>query len=150
VGTAEQIYVDPSALTALYVHQANRSQRVTKWRAGIKGALPVTHHGRVEVVNCISRARFTGDLDDKGWREALEDFDGEFVEGRLKQADLLWRAALNRAAEFSRRFTPSLGTRGADVLHVACAVELECSHFVTFDGRQRDLVMAVGLKVIPL
>lgn len=86
--TAAEVYVDPSALTRLYIHQA-------------------------------------------GSREMA-----------------LWRAAINRASELSRRHTPTLGTRSLDVLHVACALELQLRHFLTFDERQRQLAAAVGLKLI--
>lgn len=148
MATAEQAYVDPSALACLYLHQVDKSRRMTAWRAGLKGALQVTHHGRVEIVNTLCRARFVGDLDEPACLEALEDFEADFIAGRLEQADLLWSGALNRAAELSRQHTPVLGTRGADVLHVACALELKRSHFLTFDDRQRKLAAAVGLKPI--
>ena len=72
----------------------------------------------------------------------------ETVVGRLEQADLLWRGALNHASALSRQHTPALGTRSADVLHVACALELKLSHFLTFDARQRKLAVAAGLKLV--
>jgi len=82
----------------------------------------------------------------KDLREALKNLDDDFQDGDLLQADILWRAALNRAAELSRRHTPKLGTRALDVLHVACALELKCRYFVTFDIRQQQLAEAVGLR----
>jgi hypothetical protein len=148
VATADQIYIDPSALTCLYLHHASLSRRVTAWRSSLKGSLCVTHHGRVEIVNAICRARFVGELNEPAWLEALEDFETDFAAGRLEQADLLWRGALNRAADLSRQYTPAFGTRGGDVLHVACALELKRSHFLTFDERQRKLAEAAGLKLI--
>lgn len=147
---ADQIYADPSALACLYLHQRERSRQMVAWRAGVEGALLITHHGRTEIINAISLARFRGDLDDVGQQGAFADFESEFVQGRLIQADILWRAALNRAAELSRIHTPVLGTRTLDVLHVACALELKLRHFLTFDDRQRKLATAVGLKTIKL
>jgi predicted nucleic acid-binding protein len=110
----------------------------------------VTHHGRTEIINAICRAAFLGHLDEDGLAEALGDFDADFAQGRLHQADLLWRAALSRAAELSQRHTPTLGTRALDVLHVACALELRCRRFLTFDQRQQRLAAAAGLKLIRL
>jgi hypothetical protein len=78
----------------------------------------------------------------------LADFNADFASGHLRQADILWRAALNRAAELSQLHTPELGTRSLDVLHVACAVELQLSHFLTFDIRQSKLAAVAGLKVL--
>ncbi len=145
---AEDVYADPSALVALYVHE-DGSRSLSSWRAKLDGsALPVTHHGRTEIINAICRVAFLGHLDASGQVEALADFAADFANGRLHQADILWRAALNRAAELSQSHTAKLGTRALDVLHVACALELKLRHFLTFDERQRKLAAAVGLKLI--
>ncbi len=146
---AEEVYVDPSALARLYLHQ-ERSREMSVWRSKCHGALIVTHHGRTEVVNAICRAAFLGQLDSAGLAETLSDFESDFADGHLLQADILWRAALNEAAELSRRYTPSLGTRSLDVLHVACARELKFRHFLTFDRNQQQLAAAVGLKLVRL
>ncbi len=145
--TAAEVYVDPSALTRLYIHQAG-SREMAVWRAKVEGPIPVTHPGRMEMVNAICRAAFLGRLTSSGVGDALADLAADFTEGRLVQADILWRAAINRASELSRRHTPTLGTRSLDVLHVACALELQLRHFLTFDERQRQLAAAVGLKLI--
>lgn len=147
--TADEVYVDPSALARLYIHQAG-SREMAAWRSKLRGALAVTHHGRTEVVNAICRAAFLGQLDTHGLVEVLADLGSDFASGHLRQPDILWRAALNRAAELSQKHTPRLGTRSLDVLHVACALELKLSHFLTFDVRQRQLATSVGLKVVRL
>ena len=146
---ANEVYVDPSALARLYIHQAG-SREMAAWRAKVQGTLAVTHHARTEIVNAICRAAFLGQLDPDGLAEALADFASDFASGHLRQADILWRAALNGAAELSRLHTPKLGTRSLDVLHVACALELKLRHFLTFDERQQQLAAAAGLKVASL
>jgi predicted nucleic acid-binding protein len=145
--TADEVYVDPSALARLYIHQ-DGSRELARWRANTRGSLPVTHHGRTEVINAICRAGFLGQLEEQGLAEALADFSSDFAAGHLRQADILWRAALNRAAELSQRYTPKLGTRSLDVLHVACALELKLDSFLTFDTRQKQLATSVGLKSV--
>jgi predicted nucleic acid-binding protein len=145
--TAEEVYADPSALARLYLHSAG-SREMATWRARTSGPLPVTHHGRTEITNAICRVRFLGHLDAGGLAEALGDFDADFAGGHLQQVDLLWRAALNRASELSRHFTPTLGTRALDVLHVACALELRLRRFLTLDQRQQRLAAAAGLRLV--
>jgi predicted nucleic acid-binding protein len=147
--TAEDVYIDPSALARLYIHQEG-SRELALWRAKHRKPLIVTHHGRTEIINAICRTAFLGQLDLNGLTETLADFHSDFATGHLHQADILWRAALNRAAELSQRFTPTLGTRTLDVLHVACAQELKLTQFLTFDTRQTQLAVAVGLKVVRL
>jgi predicted nucleic acid-binding protein len=149
VVNAEEVYVDPSALARLYIHQAG-SREMTAWRAKTDGCLAVAHHGRIEIINAICRLAFVGHLDVVGLEEALGDLAADFAEGRLRLADLLWRAALDRAEQLSRNHTPMLGTRTLDVLHVACALELKLTRFLTFDDLQRRLAQKVGLKPIRL
>jgi len=146
---AEEVYVDPSALTRLYLHQAG-SRELSAWRAKMRGALAVTHHGRTEIINALCRAVFLGQLDPNGLSQALLDLESDFASGHLRQADILWRAALDQAAELSQGHTPKLGTRSLDVLHVACALELKHRHFLTFDDRQQRLAAAAGLRVVRL
>lgn len=149
MATAEEIYADPSALARLYAHQTGSCEMVA-WRGKTDGALPVTHHGRTEIVNAIAAALFRKEISPSEAEAAYGYLESDFASGHLIQADILWRAALNRAAELSRAHTPMLGTRTLDVLHVACALELKLRHFLTFDERQRKLAIAVGLKTIKL
>jgi predicted nucleic acid-binding protein len=147
--TANEVYVDPSALTRLYLHQAG-SREMAAWRGKVRGTLAVTHHGRTEVINAICRSAFLGQLNPDGLAEALADFSSDFISGHLRQAEILWRAALNQAAELSERHTPKLGTRSLDVLHVACALELKFRLFLTFDTDQQQLAVAAGLRLVHL
>jgi len=149
VAAAETIYADPSALLKLYIHQP-KSKEMSAWRARTRGALAVTHHGRVEIVNGICLAGFRRYISGEAMDDALLSFDEDFSDGRYIQADLLWRAALKRAGDISRQHTPALGCRSLDVLHVACALELQFRHFLTFDRRQQRLALAVGLTPVRL
>lgn len=116
--------------------------------SGIRGPVPLTHHGRVELINGIALAAHRKLLDDRSYSAALGALDDDLQQGRYVQVDLLWRAALNRAGELSREFSRTLGTRSLDVLHVASALELGFRSFLTFDIRQQRLVRAVGFKAL--
>jgi len=121
---------------------------MTTWRAKLSGPLPVTHHGRVELINGIALAAHRRFISATALTAALAALDDDFETGRYRQTDLLWRSALKRAGDLSRQHTPALGTRSLDVLHVASALELNLRRFVSFDERQQKLARAVGLKVI--
>ena len=147
--TVETTYVDPSALLKLYIHQPE-SVKISAWRSRIKSPLYVTHHGRVEIVNGICLAAFRKYIAAEAMVDALDSFEEDFAESRYIQADLLWRAALRRAGDLSRKHTAAIGCRSLDVLHVASALELGFKTFLTFDRRQRRLALAAGLKAIAL
>lgn len=147
MASAEDCYVDPSALRRLYVHDA-RSRAFSTWRGRIKGALPTTLHGRAELVNSIMLAVFRTDLPLVAGNQALTDLDDDYDQGRLALVDVLWRRTLEQAIHLSREHTHCLGTRTLDVLHVSSALTLGCRRFVTYDERQAALAAAVGLKVL--
>lgn len=146
MASAEKTYVDPSALRRLYVHD-DHSRAFCAWRARLGGSLPITLHGRGELVNSIMLAVFRGDLSPDAGRGALRDIESDLAAGRLHVANMLWRKTLQRAMELSLEHTPKLGTRTLDVLHVAAAAVLGCRSFVTYDERQAALAKAVGLRV---
>jgi hypothetical protein len=147
VASADRTYVDPSALLKLYIHEP-QSAAMSAWRSRTRGALPITPHGRLEIVNGICLAAFRTVIDPEAMRDALASFDEDVAEGRYAQVDVPWRATLRRAAELSRLRTPALGCRSLDVLHVAAALELGLGAFVTFDRRQQQLARAAGLKLV--
>ena len=149
MATADQVYADPSALLKLYLHEPE-SRVMAAWRARHSGALAVTHHGRVELTNGLALAAHRGLVSDEVFQHALAALDDDFSSGRYRQADLLWRATLNRTALLSRRHSRALGTRTLDVLHVASALELGLRQFLTFDLRQQALAHTAGLKLVTL
>jgi predicted nucleic acid-binding protein len=147
VATAKAVYADPSALLKLYLHEPE-SRIMAAWRTEARGPLSVTHHGRVELVNGIAQAAHRKLISQLAFDGALAALDDDFAQGRYVQADLLWRAALSRAAKLSREYSRHLGTRTLDVLHVASALELGFSIFISFDIRLQNLVKAVGLELL--
>jgi hypothetical protein len=62
VASAERVYVDPSALRSLYVHD-DRSARFCAWRKRLGGALPLTRFSRAELTNSVELAVFRRDID---------------------------------------------------------------------------------------
>jgi predicted nucleic acid-binding protein len=53
---------------------------------------------------------------------------------------------LEHAGQLSRQTTAKLGTRTAELLHVAAALELGADYLYSFDRQQRKLARSVGLK----
>jgi predicted nucleic acid-binding protein len=77
---------------------------------------------------------------DQVWREFEKDCAG----GRLSRIEFP-QSAWETCSDLARRYTPTLGVRTLDSLHVACALELNAQKFWTFDDRQAKLAEAVGL-----
>jgi predicted nucleic acid-binding protein len=100
------------------------------------------------LVNSIAQAVFRGDVTARAGEAAMADLETDVETGSLFLTDLLWRVALDSAADLSRAHTPKLGTRALDALHVASALVLGCKRFVTYDGRQAELARVAGLRVL--
>ena len=117
-------------------------------RRSARGPLPLTPHGRLEIVNAIGLAAFRADIRAAARDDALASFDEDIRDGRYADADVPWRAVLRRAHDISRLHTGTLGCRTLDVIHVAAALELGLPSFATFDRRQQRLARTVGLKLV--
>jgi hypothetical protein len=81
VATADRTYADPSVLLKLYIHES-ASASVSRWRARLKGGLPLTLHGRLDIVNgiCLAASRKAVSLE--AMDDALASFGEDLSDGR--------------------------------------------------------------------
>ncbi|MGB8538008.1 MAG: type II toxin-antitoxin system VapC family toxin [Acidobacteriaceae bacterium] len=141
-------YVDTSFLVSLYSSDANSAAAVQAMRAA-RGVLLLTTFAELEVVNALELRVFRKEVSPAQAHSSLNDFEQDLRSG-IFQLKPLPDNVFGRARQLSRRTTPRLGTRTADLLHVAAALELGSDWFYSFDGQQRKLAQAVKLKVNPL
>lgn len=73
--SADRTYVDPSALRRLYIHDP-RSRAFCAWRARVRGPLPLTLHGKAELINSIELAVFRRDITPAVAHGALTEYGG--------------------------------------------------------------------------
>ena len=67
--------------------------------------------------------------------------------GTIEVVPIDFAVMLGRAILLSENHTIRLGVRAFDLLHVAAAVSVGATRFLTFDTAQRDLAEAEGLEV---
>jgi hypothetical protein len=79
-------------------------------------------------------------------QSTLNDFEQDLRDGFV-QLKPLTDQAFARARQVSQQTTPQPGTRAADLLHVAAALELGAATFLSFDLQQRKLAQAMKLKL---
>lgn len=145
-------FPDTSFLCALYRSQIN-STVADHFMAGFNGALPVSSLLLLEFRQSV-RLQIRLRINDrsKGFAEAegqqmLNDLQSDLNAGLLKTTPVDWKAVHLRAEALSHAHTRVAGHRLADILHVATALELGASAFLTFDVNQRKLSIAEGLAV---
>jgi len=145
--SVEPPYFDTSALRPLFIHE-ERSQRVSRYLRRHRAAIRITRFGYAELINSIACAVFREDISPAQFSAAVADMDVDLKAQRVTIVDLLWRGAMDRATQLSRKHTPELGSRMLDVLHVASALELGVKTIITYDQRQIELARSAGLRPV--
>ncbi len=82
-------------------------------------------------------------------QSGLAAFDFDLEQGVWHQAALNWDATVASAERLITTHTVRHGARSMDLLHVATALELGATEFLSFDLKQRRIAEAEGL-VLPL
>lgn len=142
------IYLDTSLIVSLYTRDAN-SAAASAILQPIQDSLLITRLVELEVVNAMGLRVFRKEISSRQAEISLDDFAKDMRAG-LYALRALPESAFERARQLSRQLTPKLGTRTADLLHVAAALELRATGFFSFDLQQRKMAEAAGLKLNPL
>src|SRR5580700_1260614 len=106
----------------------------------------LTTLGELEVVNALELRIFRKEISPPQAQSSLVDFEKHLREGFFQIREFV-DAFFERARQLSRRTTAKLGTRTADLLHVAAALEMGADYLYSFDRQQRKLARSVGLKL---
>ena len=110
------------------------------------GDLFITVLGELEVVNAFGLRVFRIEASPAAATSALANFEKDLRDGSLQLRELS-DPIFERARLLSRQTTAKLGTRTADLLHVAAALELGADYLYSFDLQQRKLAQTVRLKL---
>lgn len=145
-------YPDTSYLCALYRLQENSPVAAGYFR-DLPGPLEVTSLVLFEFRQSVrfqirlwQQDRTRGIPRSQG-RQMLTDLQGDLDVGALKVVPASWAQVHALAERLSSHHTETGGHRAMDILHVAAALELGATGFLTFDRNQRRLAEAEGLAV---
>ncbi len=139
------IYLDTSALLKLYIRESG-SNEVQKVLSSQSEPLPLWEIQEMELRNALRLKVFWDDIsqsDSDHQLELLEErkLKGQYVYPRFDRVSLF-----NRVRTLTD-LTPKTGCRTMDILHVACAIEIQAELFVSYDLRQIKLAKQARLKV---
>ena len=145
-------YPDTSFLCAIYRFQANSEQAAAHF-AQMPEALHVASPLLFEFRQSVRWQTYFHQKDpSKGYDKqtamiALSKLQLDLASGALVIVPVEWADVVSIAERLSAQYTWTEGYRGFDVLHVATALHLGVSEFLTFDGKQKSLAEAEGLLV---
>jgi predicted nucleic acid-binding protein len=139
------IYLDSSVVVSLHFRDANTFAALALVGSGVAPLL-ISSLVEVETVNAFCRRVFGKQMTLTNMQNAVRDFEKDIRSGVLLLHSLP-DSAFTRAKSLAQTFTPSIGVRSADLLHVAAALELGAGSLYTFDAKQHKTARAAGLAV---
>lgn len=113
----------------------------------LQSSLTITVLNEYELGNALRFAEFRKSIA-KGDAARFEaQFRMDLASGRLQLQVTNLADGLKEANRISQTRTLQGGHRGFDILHVASALMMKATHFLTFDHNQKQLAEAEGLIV---
>ena len=139
-------YVDTGFLCSLYAPDAHTRRAVTYMRRQTL-ALPFTWLHQLELRNALRLRVFRREITVVQREASLNMVLADLAAGVLAAVAPALTDIAAEAERLSALYSAKLGTRSLDILHVASALVLGSTSFVTFDRRQAALARASGFKV---
>ena len=140
-----KIYADTSFLVSLYSLDANSVAAAKTVKASVADRF-VTILGELEVINAFGLRVFRKEVTAAQAQSSISDFEQDLRDG-VFQLRGIPDTVFERARQLSPHTTAKLGTRTADILHVAAALELDVDYLYSFDQHQRKLAQTIRLKL---
>lgn len=140
------ICADTSFLFSVYGNDANTSRAVS-WLRSQRRVLALTSLNEFELGNALRFAEFRKGIGPGEAAIFWAQYEADRASGRLKVHACNLADVVDEAKRLSAMHTLSGGHRGFDILHVAAALRMKASRFLSFDANQRKLAEAEGLDV---
>ncbi len=146
------VFPDTSFLCGLYVPQST-SARAIAFMNRQSAALDVSSLLLYEFRQSVQFQVYRHSKDrTRGYphtvaQAALAALQSDLKAGVLALAAVDWADVHQRAERLSLQYTRRGGHRSLDILHVATALHLGATEFLTFDVNQKELAAAEGLVV---
>jgi predicted nucleic acid-binding protein len=103
----------------------------------------------IEIPNAIRLKVFRGEISQAQSETALGAFRSDIDSGRLARFSYDLAGIFSAAERLSHKYSARIGVRSMDLLHIATAIEAGCTHFASFDKRQRECAALAGLTIHP-
>lgn len=140
-----KIYIDTSFLVSLYSPDANSAAAAATMKASQGDHLIMTF-AELELLNALQLRIFRKELSSAQVKAAHKAIETD-LQNRVFQLTPLPERTFERARQISAQTTSRLGTRTADLVHIAAALELAVDSVYSFDNQQRALAHTLRLKL---
>ena len=142
-------YLDSSAIIKLYYFEEDTA-RVSAFVRKLAAPIAFSNLHSLEVRNSLRLKVFRREASPAELKASLNLIDDDLDSGMLLRPGLNWFDVFRHAETVSRSYSPRLGVRSLDLLHVASCLLLEAEDFLTFDERQEVLAEEAGLNLVTI
>jgi len=142
-----RFYLDTSALIKLYYPEAE-SDSLSTWILSVGRPILFTSLHELELRNAFALKLFRNEVSENENRMLGKTIEKDLKEGVLTRIHPQWGMVFQKGLELSNDYTKQTGSRSLDILHVAIAKVMECTHIITFDDRQRSLATKALLELV--
>jgi predicted nucleic acid-binding protein len=132
-------------LFSVYGNDANTS-RAHEHLKKTRTSIVVSAYNGFELENALRLAEFRKLITSGDGERLIEQYRQDIDEGRIVEYPCNLAETLKKAHQLSASHTVERGHRGFDILHVAAALEMGATEFLTFDRNQSRLAQVVNLK----
>lgn len=140
------VYFDTGVLLKTYVTEKN-STAADALILQATPPIPFTHFHEIEMRTAFRLKRGRGEITEAEMKGALRDLQADINAGLLEKPAYDLPDVFHKAEELSTKYATITLARSLDILHVAAAMVIGATDFVTFDKRQASLATKAGLKV---
>jgi predicted nucleic acid-binding protein len=140
------ICADTSFLFSLYGNDVN-SARAVRWMGRCSQALSLSPFNAFELGNALRCVEFRKILQPGEAAGFWALFEAAISQGRLIREVCNLSDVVSEAVRLSGMYSLGGGHRAFDILHVAAALHMGATEFLTFDANQKSLAQREGLQV---
>jgi predicted nucleic acid-binding protein len=108
----------------------------------------ITSFGELELCNALQLQVFRNTVGPRDVRPVTDLIEEDIRRGILSLQPMS-PATFEIGKRLSLKHTAKLGTRTLDIMHVAAALAVGATEFLSFDRNQRKLATAVGMTLVP-
>jgi predicted nucleic acid-binding protein len=139
-------YFDTSVLFKVYVKEARTNEAIALVKKGVP-PLFVTHLHEIEMRTAFRARAQRGEMSRADLQRTLQAFESDLASGILHRPAYDLAEIYRHAEELSALYAASYACRTLDILHIAAALTLRATEFMTFDMRQKVIAREAGLSV---
>lgn len=142
----DNIYLDTSVIVKLYVLE-DGSEEIFNFVKKNKKPLLLNQLQETELKNAFSLKAFRKEISSIQLSELTTKFKKDIAIGRFIRQKVDWNSIWELSQKLSKEYSNSIGCRTMDIMHVAIALHLNISFFLTNDERQKKLASSLDMNV---